>query len=79
MIPRVGMHQTASVMMGDRISDTTCRDAPNGIRHDGKLNRISDTTCRVHQIAFVMMGDRISDTTCRDAPNGIRHDGRPNK
>ena len=32
------MHQTASGMMGDRISDTTCRDAQNGIRHDGREN-----------------------------------------
>ena len=34
-----GVHQTASVMMGDRISDTTCRGAPNGIRHDGRPNK----------------------------------------
>ena len=25
MIPHVGVHQTASVMMGDRIIDTTCQ------------------------------------------------------
>ena len=38
MIPHVGVHQTASVMMGDRISDTICRGAPNSIRHDGRPN-----------------------------------------
>ena len=38
MIPRVGVHQTASIMMGDRISNTTCRGALNNIRHDGRPN-----------------------------------------
>ena len=37
--PHVGVHQTASDMMGDRIIDTTCRGAPNGIRHDGRSNK----------------------------------------
>ena len=38
MIPRVGMHQTVFVMMGDLISNTTCRGALNSIRHDGRPN-----------------------------------------
>ena len=48
MIPRVGMHQTASTMMGDRIVKciSTLPNVNKGGIHDGRLNRISDTTCQ---------------------------------
>ena len=53
MIPHVGMHQTASVMMGDRIvkcvdilpnEKKKGRDSLNGIRHKCELNSQREIT-----------------------------------
>ena len=51
MIPRVGMHQTASVIMGDRIVKCVStlpndkgRDSSNGIRQECELNSQGELT-----------------------------------